>query len=311
MLVSLQDPILSLANGCSSFFGEAMPRVPSMILTAAAVSAGISQAQALPRSSGILADTYIHGMALSTTAGAQLLILTDHGLQAFSLSTLEAPLVGSSQLDLMGLAADAEGNLYASGHLASGGNTGVLLSADAGESWTKLSDGADGPVDFHQMAVSAADPATLYGAYAGQLQRSRDAGRTWDVVGPSPVGLIDLAASAVGSDTLYAATESGLLKSEDGGATWAQDHPTEGPVSLVEVTAQGEVYAFVLGEGLVHAEEDASGWALISRQLDSGPIVHFAIGGPLAFAALGSGAILISLDGGANWKRLGHGGTAL
>ena len=60
------------------------------------------------------------------------------------------------------------------------------------------------------MTVSLADPGTIYGAY-GNLQVSRDAGKTWAEVGPAPEKLIDLAASARDADTLYAATELGLF----------------------------------------------------------------------------------------------------
>jgi hypothetical protein len=82
--------------------------------------------------------------------------------------------------------------LYASGHPASGDNLGFIASEDGGRSWRQLAEGVGGPADFHQLAVSATDPRTIYGAYQGQLQVSPDGGRTWEVVGPAPEGLIDL-----------------------------------------------------------------------------------------------------------------------
>src|SRR3546814_5804623 len=53
--------------------------------------------------------------------------------------------------------------LYASGHPAGGGNLGFIVSRDGGQSWAKLSDGAGGPDDFHQMDISKADPQVIYG----------------------------------------------------------------------------------------------------------------------------------------------------
>ncbi len=91
--------------------------------------------------------------------------------------------------------------LYASGHPASGGNLGFIISIDGGKSWAKLADGVGGPVDFHQMDVSKADPKVIYGLYGG-LQRSADGGRSWSKVGPAPDGLIDIAASGQDADTL-------------------------------------------------------------------------------------------------------------
>ena len=101
----------------------------------------------------------------------------------------------------------------------------------------QISPGLNGPVDFHQMTVSPADPETIYGAYGG-LQRSRDGGKTWSAMGPTPEGQIDLAASSTDADTIYAATEAGLLFSGDAGSSWSP--LLEGaPVSMVEVTPDG------------------------------------------------------------------------
>ena len=60
----------------------------------------------------------------------------------------------------------------------------------------KLSDGVNGPVDFHQMDISKADPAIVWGNYGG-LQRSRSGGATWERVADASGGLIDIAASGV------------------------------------------------------------------------------------------------------------------
>ncbi len=70
-----------------------------------------------------------------------------------------------------------ESVLYASGHPAGGGNLGFIVSRDGGRGWSSLSPGVGGPVDFHQMDVSKADPSVIYGAHGG-LQASRDGGRT-------------------------------------------------------------------------------------------------------------------------------------
>jgi photosystem II stability/assembly factor-like uncharacterized protein len=84
---------------------------------------------------------------------------------------------------------------YASGHPPSGGNLGVLISRNRGASWQRVAEGAEGPVDFHAMDVSRADPRVIYGAYVG-LQVSRDGGHNWQRIGPLPERTFDLAASA-------------------------------------------------------------------------------------------------------------------
>src|SRR3546814_18139200 len=96
--------------------------------------------------------------------------------------------------------------LYASGHPAGGGNLGFIVSRDGGKSWSKLANGAGGPVDFPQMDVSKADPAAVSGAF-GDLQTSADDGRSCPVAAHAPEGLIAPAASAKTLHPLYPATD--------------------------------------------------------------------------------------------------------
>jgi photosystem II stability/assembly factor-like uncharacterized protein len=263
---------------------------------------GVLLAQEAAPVGELLGSTHVHGLALD---GERLLIATHHGLHELDPSTGTTAPVGTSRQDFMGFSVAPEGRLFASGHPEEGGNSGVLLSTDGGTSWTKLSDGVGGPVDFHQMTVSPADPATLYGAFAGGLQRSRDGGTTWELVGPAPEGLIDLAASSLGAERLYAATEAALLVSADGGASWEPTALSGAPVSFVEVGPGAEVHAFVLGMGLVRAEEEARDWEVVSGPMGQDYILHFATDGARAYAVTGSGALLVSEDGGAGWSLAG------
>jgi photosystem II stability/assembly factor-like uncharacterized protein len=251
--------------------------------------------------------THIHGLAIDREDSQRLLIATHHGLFRAGPDG-KAELISPVQ-DFMGFTPDPSDpkSLYASGHPAGGGNLGFIASTDNGVTWEQVARGVDGPVDFHQMTVSAADPRILYGAY-GALQVSRDAGKTWSVVGPLPEKLIDLAASAKNADTVYAATEGGLLVSRDGGQRW--ETVVDGaPVSLIEVTADGSLHAFVLGQGLVRAAEADMNFETTAADWGDQILLHMAVDptdSNRMFIASHQGDIFASTDGGTNWAAFGQ-----
>ncbi|WP_209427853.1 hypothetical protein [Pararhodobacter sp. SW119] len=257
----------------------------------------------------LLARTHIHGLAVDRQDPSRLLIATHHGLHALDIESGLTVLVSDHRDDLMGFVAHpTEADTFlASGHPARGGNLGVIASSDSGESWVKLSDGVNGPVDFHQMDISKANPTVVWGNYAG-LQRSRDGARTWERVADAPAGLIDIAASAHDPDRLYAATEAGLFVSEADARDWQRVHPAQAPVSLVEVTADGILHAFILGEGLVRRAEDGDAWERLHPGFEDRFLLYFAVDPQTpdrVFAATQHGEVLASEDGGRNWRQLG------
>jgi photosystem II stability/assembly factor-like uncharacterized protein len=278
------------------------------LISLGALAAGLvarpDAAEVMPVSE-LPAHTHIHGLAVDGQDPSRLLIATHHGLfRTGPDGTAERV---SEVQDFMGFTPHPRdpGMLYASGHPGGGGNLGFIASTDQGGSWTQVSPGLNGPVDFHQLTVSPADPRTIYGAYGG-LQLSRDGGATWSIAGPAPDRLIDLAASARDASTLYAATETGLLVSSDAGATWSPI-VTGAPVSVVEVTPDGALYAFVLGQGLVRSGDPPAAFETVSNAFGEGYLLHLA-GDPAdpsrLFAATGEGRILASADRGRSWAPL-------
>ena len=250
--------------------------------------------------------THIHGLAVDRQDPSKLLIATHHGLFRAGPDG-KAERISEIQ-DFMGFRphpADPK-TLYASGHPRQGGNLGFIASTDQGQTWTQVSPGVNGPVDFHQMTVSPADPKTVYGAYGG-LQVSRDAGRTWNLVAPTPQKLIALAASSKSADTLYSASETGLFVSKDAGKTW-KPLLQGAPVSLVEVTPDGTLYAFVIGRGLVRSAEDPVNFTDLGADFGGGFLLHLAVDPTdpnRLFAATGKGRLLVSTDQGRSWKSFG------
>ena len=257
----------------------------------------------------LLARTHIHGLAVDRQDRGRLLIATHHGLHALDLETGLTVRVSDHRDDLMGFVADpvSPGAFLASGHPARGGNLGVIASTDGGASWEKLSDGVHGPVDFHQMDVSKADPAVVWGNHGG-LQRSRDGGRSWERIADAPVGLIDIAASAVAPERLYAATEAGLYVSEADATDWQRAHPSGAPVSFVEVTAGGMIHAFVLDQGLVRRHEEDDAWEQLHAGFEGRFLLYFTADPEdpdRVFAATQMGEVLASDDGGRSWRPFG------
>jgi len=252
-------------------------------------------------------QTHIHGLAFDRSDNKRLWLATHHGFHVVDADSM-ARQVSEESHDFMGFTPhphDAE-IFFASGHPARGGNLGVVVSTDGGHTWVQRSPGVDGPVDFHQLTVSEADPDVLYGAYAGQLQISQDAGQSWQIQARVPAGLIGLAASSHDSAHLYAATRAGLLVSHDGGQRWRQVHPESNPVSLVMVH-EGQLYAFMLGVGLMTASEATRDWEVVKSDWGERYLTHLAIDptdSQHLVAANDQGQLMRSIDGGQLWENL-------
>ena len=284
-----------------------------VIMTAGTFLATRSHSEASTTVQALAEHTHFHGIAVDPSDPARIYLATHHGLYAVAPDGSATRL--SPVQDFMGFTPHPTepSTLYASGHPAGGGNLGFIASEDGGRSWRQLAEGVGGPVDFHQMDVSPADPKTIYGAYGGNLQISRDGGQTWEVVGPAPEGLIDLAVSSNDPSTLYAATQSGLFKSEDGGRSWQDAHWLRQPATMVHVTPDGAVHAFLVGTGLIRTTEPKLSWRTIVKDAFGGDyVLHLAVDptSPNRLYAVSFNpqsneqAVLASGDAGATWVPL-------
>jgi photosystem II stability/assembly factor-like uncharacterized protein len=271
------------------------------VLLAIACSVGILAA---PVDASTLDGTHVHGLAYDPSDPSRLLIATHHGLLAYDNGELLA--ISEQRHDLMGFSTHPDGEvLFASGHPASGGNLGVIMSRDGGRTWQALSAGADGPVDFHQMAVSMADTNVMVGVY-GLVQASHDGGKSWVVTGPPPAPMLSIALSPADPKTVYAATQAGLFKSDDLGATWARERPGRVPTTMVSAGDDGSIYVYDVFDGLIRLAPGAADWEPIGDALRDDAILHFAVKEREMTVATHSGRLLRSTDGGATWQPLGE-----
>lgn len=248
--------------------------------------------------------SHIHGIAVDRVDPSRLFLATHTGLYLASPDGYARP-VSDTRDDYMGFTphpTDAD-ILFASGHPAAGGNLGFIVSRDGGVTWESVSSGAGGPVDFHAMDVSPANPDVLYGLY-GAIQVSRDGGKTWAVAGAPPADVFDLAASALDPDLVYAATRNGLMVSRDGAKSWQSTGPENQPATMVQVGPDGSVFAYIYGYGLVKAPGSALNWRLVNGEFGERVLLHMAIDRAdpeRMFAIADDGRIIASTDGGETW----------
>lgn len=262
-----------------------------------------SQAKSVP-----LSDiSHIHGIAVDPADSARLYLATHYGVWRTSPDGT-AEQISENRNDYMGFTPHPTeaGTFFGSGHPATGGNAGFISSRDGTKTWAQISPGVNGPVDFHAIHVSAADPNIIYGLY-GDIQVSRDGGKTWKIAGAPPADVFDIAASAADPDTVYAATRNGLMFSRDGAKTWQATGPKDQAASMVEVAPDGSIYAFVVGSGLLRSPGSALNWKPISNGFGNRILLHLAAerADPARlFAVTQESEILVSADGGQNWKAL-------
>jgi len=228
--------------------------------------------------------THAHGLAVDIVDPTKVYIATHHGLLQLK-NEKELFRVGESMNDYMGFSPHPTeaSTFFSSGHPSHGGNMGFLKTIDGGVTWSKVSDGLNGPVDFHAMAVSAVNPNLVYGWHQGSLQRSLDQGKTWTIVN-SEVLPVQLTTDTKDESTVYAATPrgSGVMVSRDMGVTWSSLSPAiEGGVVLaIAVHHEDPKIIFIFSEklgGLGKSLDGGETWNKVFGGIENEVVTQIAI----------------------------------
>jgi photosystem II stability/assembly factor-like uncharacterized protein len=96
---------------------------------------------------------------------------------------------------------------------------GVYRTTNGGAAWTFAGAGLTGIDLVGSLAVSPADPSTVYAVEdSGRLSKSLDGGASWTPTASFRVSRV--VTPAKGSGTVYAVNYQGLYRSTNGGATW-------------------------------------------------------------------------------------------
>lgn len=280
-----------------------------LIIATLVVAAGSYLAPAISKASPervlpLAEVSHIHGLAFDPLDPSHLLLATHTGLFRAGVDG-QAIQVSPDNHDYMGFSIRSDGTLFSSGHPSGGGNLGFRASENGGATWVTLSPGADGPVDFHAIAVSPEIDGPIVGLYRGGIQQSDDGGWSWRWVDEAPDQTLDLAIRPGAFGDIFAATMSGLMNRTPSGA-WQQIRG--GVATMVHISPGRSILGFFAGEGLL-TSEDGRDWSMLWPATGDDPILHIAVS-PREFETLAAvtykGRIMISSNGGAFWSDFGQ-----
>lgn len=216
--------------------------------------------------------THGHGLGLDPNDPSKLYIATHHGLYLLK-DEKNLFEVGQDGNDYMGFSPDPKKSdrFFASGHPTSGGNIGFQMSDDGGFTWKTISDGIDGPVDFHALTVSPVNSNLVYGWYHGGVQQSNDGGKTWQNF-PNKFIIVNFAADPSDENIVYAASPQGLFVSKNKGQDWFSllDPSQGGFISTISIDPNSSKNILVFSEkmGLIKSNDSGTTWSKISSNFN-------------------------------------------
>ncbi len=156
--------------------------------------------------------------------------------------------------------------------LAVGGDDGVRLSRDGGETWSRTGTDLSGLVQVESLAFDPADPRILYAGTWRQAYRTRDGGSTWARIAEGMV----LDATIYSWDfadsdprDIWVSTCGWVYRTRDGGDHWTRfkNGFTNRRSQAVrrDPRRPGVVYAATVG-GLHRSVDGGENWSRISRE---------------------------------------------
>jgi photosystem II stability/assembly factor-like uncharacterized protein len=266
---------------------------------------------------------HVHGLAYDPD-GSRILIPSHLGLAVFDVSSGTWSKAEGPAHDYMGFSATKDA-IYSSGHPAMGSGFtnpfGVIKSTDGGQTWRKL--GFEGETDFHLLAtgyttnaVYVVNPHPNSKLKEEGIYYTLNDGFTWEHA--QAKGLesapTSLAVHPTDSKTVAVGTEQGLFVSRNAGATFEQVN-SEG-VGAVSFGLDGQHLWF----GALDEQPGLTRLNLASGKVEGLPLpklendaASYIAQNPenrkeLAVATFRR-SILISPDGGQNWKFIAENGN--
>jgi photosystem II stability/assembly factor-like uncharacterized protein len=258
-----------------------------------------------------LSFSHSHGIAVDVTDAKKVYIATHEGLYLLS-DDKDLYQIGKTRDDLMGFSPHpTEAQIFfSSGHPSRGGNIGFQKTTDGGLSWTRISDGLGGRVDFHSMTVSQVNPSIVYGFFGGKLQRSTDEGRTWEYA-KGTIAPISLSSDTKDESTLYASTQNGVQVSKDRGETWHSVSPQlEGGAVSVFVIDPTSTYALAFSEklgGMGKSVDGGTTWQKVQDTFGSEAVLYIAFSKSqtrVVYALTNKNSVYKSTDSGTAWTKV-------
>lgn len=255
--------------------------------------------------------SHSHGMAVDINDAEKVYIATHEGLFILSAEN-KLYQVGKTRDDLMGFSphpTEAK-TFFSSGHPLRGGNIGFQKTTDGGVTWTKVSDGLGGPVDFHGMAVSQVNPNIVYGSFGGKIQRTTDGGLSWNFTEGS-VQAISLSSDPKNESVLYASTPNGVQISKNGGDTWEGMSPQleGGAVSVFALDPQSS-YALAFSQtlgGMGKSTDGGATWQKVQESFGSESVLYLAFSKSqqgTVYALTSGNSLYKSINGGDAWTKV-------
>lgn len=257
--------------------------------------------------------SHAHGFAVDVSDSNKLYIATHYGLYTL-INEKDLYQIGKKKDDYMGFSVHPTNPniFFSSGHPSGGGNLGVQKSEDAGITWQKISNGADGPVDFHSMAVSSANPDIMYGYYAGALQRSMNGGKDWEVLVKEFPTVVNFATDPSNENVVFASTgQSGLLRSNDKGTNWTvvSEELKDTTVTALTIDPQGtqNMLSFSQKLGFAKSKDAGKTWEKINENFSNDILFFVAFDKNTAgkvYAITKNNFLYKSSNGGNSWSKI-------
>ncbi len=259
------------------------------------------------------AFSHVHSLAVDVKDKSKVYIATHQGLYRLD-NDSELYRIGKTRNDLMGFSPHPQEDnvFFSSGHPPTGGNLGIQKSTDSGMTWAKLSDGVDGPVDFHAMTIGTIDPNTLYGWSGASLQKSNNSGMTWEKVSAKDLSnVVSLLTHPRQVETVIATTTQGVMISKDGGWTWETlSEPLEGAFVLtvaIDYQYANHWLSYSDKLGLASSKDSGKSWQKVDSDFGDEKLIHIAFApsdATIVYAVTDKHHIYKSSDGGNIWKKV-------
>jgi hypothetical protein len=245
---------------------------------------------------------HVHALGVNPRDDA-LFVASHTGVYRVGRGERSARRVSDRSQDTMGFAVVGADRFLGSGHPDVRDNLpsrlGLIQSRDGGKSWAPVS--LLGDADFH---VLRARGAWIVGYDAsGQVFTSRDGGKRWRrhrFEGP----LVDLVIAPAPLRTLMATSPAQLLLSRDGGRSWGSLSETTGLLAW----PKPELLYLLTSDGRLWLSLDVGRRWRALGQIGGRPAALAAYGDGRIYAALHSGIIKQSTDGGRSWWPLARAG---